>query len=167
MSEQQETFSGSPPTSSHPAYNMDFIIDFFNTTFFDPTENTSQLPTSLENSSYELEDTPHHSSTLGNLSQSPVLSKNTTISSGSSSFIQLAETAKENMTSILDLSSSVDEQVLHLPLILLLMIVLLLVGVIIWCVGGCRATTKVPRITRGKRNKQLPLDWCKDNTGFL
>ena len=122
MSEQQETFSGSPPTSSHPAYNMDFIIDFF-----DPTENTSQLPTSLENSSYELEDTPHHSSTLGNLSQSPVLSKNTTISSDSSSFIQLAETVKENMTSILDLSSSVDEQVLPPPLILLLMIVLLLV----------------------------------------
>ena len=123
MSEQQETFSGSPPTSSHPAYNMDFIIDFF-----DPTENTSQLPTSLENSSYELEDTLHHSSTLGNLSQSPVLSKNTTISSASSSFIQLTETVKENMTSILDLSSSVDEQVLPPPLILLLMIVLLLVG---------------------------------------
>ena len=85
MSEQQETFSGSPPTSSHPTYNMDFIIDFF-----DPTKNTSQLP-------------------------------------ASSSFIQLVETVKENMTSILNLSSSVGEEVAPPPLIVLLMIVLLVV----------------------------------------
>ena len=85
MSEQQETFSGSPPTSSHPAYNMDFIIDFF-----DSTKNTSQLP-------------------------------------ASSSFIQLVETAKENKTSNLNLSSSVGEEVTPPPLIVLLMIVMFVV----------------------------------------